>query len=116
MQADLALFTLDELRFSGAHDPLAALVLCGAHRADRVMVGGVWRVVDGAPVGVDLAGSAPSTAAPPCGSPDRAPAASSSAPSSLLISCLPTRLPPGLGKSPHRRLLGPDPGAEVIGA
>ncbi|WP_460450622.1 8-oxoguanine deaminase [Alsobacter sp. SYSU BS001988] len=55
LQADLALFTLDELRFSGAHDPLAALVLCGAHRADRVMVGGVWRVVDGSPVGVDLA-------------------------------------------------------------
>ena len=54
-QADLALFTLDEPRFSGAHDPLAALVLCGAHRADRVMVAGVWRVVDGAPVGVDLA-------------------------------------------------------------
>jgi 8-oxoguanine deaminase len=55
LQADLALFRLDEPRFSGAHDPLAALVLCGAHRADRVMVGGVWRVVDGAPVGVDLA-------------------------------------------------------------
>ncbi|HYA72825.1 MAG TPA: 8-oxoguanine deaminase, partial [Roseiarcus sp.] len=54
-QADLALFTLDEPRFSGAHDPLAALVLCGAHRADRVMVAGAWRVVDGAPVGVDLA-------------------------------------------------------------
>ena len=31
LQADLALFTLDELRFSGGHDPLAALVLCGAH-------------------------------------------------------------------------------------
>jgi 8-oxoguanine deaminase len=55
LQADLALFTLDEPRFSGAHDPLAALVLCGAHRADRVMVGGVWRVIDGAPVGLDLA-------------------------------------------------------------
>jgi len=54
-QADLALFTLDEPRFSGAHDPLAALILCGAHRADRVMVGGVWRVVDGAPVGLDVA-------------------------------------------------------------
>lgn len=54
-QADLALFTLDELRFSGAGDPIAALVLCGAHRADRVMVGGVWRVVDGVPVGLDLA-------------------------------------------------------------
>ena len=52
-EADLALFTLDELRFSGAHDPLAALVLCGAHRADRVMVAGTWRVVDGHPVGMD---------------------------------------------------------------
>ncbi|WP_298952552.1 8-oxoguanine deaminase [uncultured Methylobacterium sp.] len=52
-EADLALFTLDELRFSGAHDPLAALVLCGASRADRVMVAGRWRVVDGAPVGID---------------------------------------------------------------
>ena len=30
LQADLALFRLDELRFSGAGDPLAALVLCGA--------------------------------------------------------------------------------------
>jgi 8-oxoguanine deaminase len=55
LEADLALFTLDEPRFSGAHDPVAALVLCGAHRADRVMIGGSWRVVDGAPVGVDLA-------------------------------------------------------------
>ncbi len=54
-QADLALFTLDELRFSGAGDPLAALVLCGAHRADRVMVAGDWRVVDGEPVGIDVA-------------------------------------------------------------
>jgi 8-oxoguanine deaminase len=33
--ADLALFKLDDLRFSGSGDPLAALVLCGAHRADR---------------------------------------------------------------------------------
>ena len=54
-QADLAMFTLDELRFSGAGDPIAALVLCGAHRADRVMVGGTWRVIDGMPVGVDVA-------------------------------------------------------------
>jgi 8-oxoguanine deaminase len=53
-EADLAFYTLDEPRFSGAHDPLAALVLCGAHRADRVMVGGRWRVIDGAPVGLDL--------------------------------------------------------------
>ena len=54
LEADLALFTLDELRFSGAHDPLAALVLCGAHRADRVMVAGDWRVIDGEPAGVDV--------------------------------------------------------------
>lgn len=52
--ADLALFKLDELRFSGHGDPLAALVLCGAHRADRVMVGGQWRVVDGAIPGLDV--------------------------------------------------------------
>src|SRR6202041_2780145 len=45
LEADLALFTLDEPRFSGAHDPLAALVLCGAHRADRVMIAGQWRVI-----------------------------------------------------------------------
>jgi 8-oxoguanine deaminase len=54
LEADLAMFTLDEPRFSGAHDPIAALVLCGAHRADRVMVGGRWRAIDGAPVGLDL--------------------------------------------------------------
>ena len=53
-QADLALFTLDELRFSGAGDPIAALVLCGAHRADRVMVAGRWRVIDGNPLGIDV--------------------------------------------------------------
>ena len=54
-QADLALFRLDGLRFSGSHDPLAALVLCGADRADRVMVGGQWRVLDGQIPGLDLA-------------------------------------------------------------
>src|SRR5690349_4084075 len=52
--ADLALFKLDELRFSGHGDPLAALVLCGAHRADRVMVAGKWAVIDGAIPGLDL--------------------------------------------------------------
>src|SRR5690606_7505460 len=54
-QADLAFYSLDELRFSGAGDPVAGLVLCGAHAADRVMVGGRWRVEDGMPVGVDVA-------------------------------------------------------------
>ena len=53
-QADLALYRLDELRFSGSHDPVAALLLCGAERADRVMVGGRWRVVDGQIEGLDL--------------------------------------------------------------
>jgi 8-oxoguanine deaminase len=53
-QADLALYTLDELRFSGAGDAIAALVLCGAHRADRVMIGGEWRVIDGVPVGINV--------------------------------------------------------------
>lgn len=53
-QADLALFTLDELRFSGAGDPIAALVLCGAYRADRVMVKGQWLVTDGMPLGLDI--------------------------------------------------------------
>ncbi|UTM58511.1 8-oxoguanine deaminase [Photobacterium sp. CCB-ST2H9] len=53
-QADIAMFRLDEIRFSGAHDPLAALVLCGAHQADRVMVAGQWRVHDGMVIGVDL--------------------------------------------------------------
>jgi 8-oxoguanine deaminase len=52
--ADLALYTLDELRFSGAGDPLAALVLCGAHRADRVMVAGRWVVEDGRIPGLDV--------------------------------------------------------------
>lgn len=56
MQADLALFRLDDLRFSGSHDPIAALLLCAAERADRVMVGGQWRVVDGQIPGLDIAG------------------------------------------------------------
>ncbi|MGF1767508.1 8-oxoguanine deaminase [Enterovibrio makurazakiensis] len=51
--ADIAMFKLDEIQFSGSHDPLAALVLCGANRADRVMVNGEWRVKDGELIGVD---------------------------------------------------------------
>jgi 8-oxoguanine deaminase len=52
-QADLALFKLDELRFSGSHDPLAALLLCGAQKADRVMIAGKWTVENGHAVGID---------------------------------------------------------------
>ncbi|WP_394151380.1 8-oxoguanine deaminase [Vibrio maritimus] len=53
-QADVAMFKLDDIRFSGSHDPLAALLLCGAQQADRVMVAGQWRVHDGAVMGVDM--------------------------------------------------------------
>jgi len=53
-QADLAFFRLDEPRFSGHGDPLAALILCGAYHADRVMVAGRWLVEDGRLTGVDL--------------------------------------------------------------
>ncbi len=53
-QADLALFKLDEARFSGHGDPVAALLLCGAHKADAVMVAGQWQVKDGALIGMDL--------------------------------------------------------------
>jgi 8-oxoguanine deaminase len=52
--ADVAFFKLDELRFSGHGDALAALVLCGANHADRVMVQGRWVVEDGGIPGVDL--------------------------------------------------------------
>ena len=54
-QADFAMYKLDDLRFSGAGDPLAALVLCGAHRADRVMIGGQWKLIGGNPMNMDLA-------------------------------------------------------------
>ncbi|MBY4678394.1 8-oxoguanine deaminase [Marinobacterium arenosum] len=53
-QADLALFKLDGIRYAGAGDPLAALVLCGAEKADRMMVAGRWRVIDGEVVELDL--------------------------------------------------------------
>ncbi|MDJ1006327.1 MAG: 8-oxoguanine deaminase [Paracoccaceae bacterium] len=55
MAADLACFTLEEMRFSGHGDPIAALVNCGAHRADRVMVAGEWRVWNGEICGFDIA-------------------------------------------------------------
>lgn len=53
-RADLTLCRLDDLRHSGAGDPLAALVLCGGAKADRVMVEGRWIVEDGALPGLDL--------------------------------------------------------------
>jgi 8-oxoguanine deaminase len=45
--ADFAVWSLDGLEFGGADDPLAALVLSGPHRADRVYVGGEPAVMDG---------------------------------------------------------------------
>lgn len=53
-RADLAFFKLDELRFSGHHDALAALLSGGASQADRVMIEGQWKVIDGALPDVDL--------------------------------------------------------------
>ena len=53
-QADIACFKLDDMRFSGSHDPLAALLLCGAHQADAVMVQGQWRVRDGSIMDLDI--------------------------------------------------------------
>lgn len=53
-QADLALFKLDELRFSGHGDAVAALLLCGAHQADYVMVNGNWRITKGTLINTDL--------------------------------------------------------------
>ena len=52
--ADIALFDLDELRFSGHGDPLAALVLCGASRVSDLMIAGEWRVRGGELANVDL--------------------------------------------------------------
>ena len=53
-QADITFFKLDEMRFSGSHDPLAALLLCGAHKAEHVMVAGRWRVKKGLIEGLDV--------------------------------------------------------------
>ncbi len=53
-QADLAMFSLDDLQFSGSHDPVAALLLCGAQRAEHVLVAGEWRVRQGELLGVDV--------------------------------------------------------------
>lgn len=53
--ADLALYELDELRFSGAADPVATLIQSGGHRARHVMVNGEWRVKDYQLPGFDVA-------------------------------------------------------------
>ena len=53
-QADIALFKLDEIHFAGAGSPVAAILLCGASKADKVMVAGKWRVLEGQIVGIDM--------------------------------------------------------------
>jgi 8-oxoguanine deaminase len=44
MQADIALFSLDELRFSGVGSPLDGLITCGAYQVDKLMVAGQWLI------------------------------------------------------------------------
>jgi 8-oxoguanine deaminase len=46
-QADLALFSLDELRFSVIGDPMAARVTCRVHQVDKLMVAGQWVIENG---------------------------------------------------------------------
>lgn len=52
--ADVAMFSTRELRFSGAQDELAALLISGAHQAQHVLVNGQWRVRHGELVDIDL--------------------------------------------------------------
>lgn len=48
------MYRLDDIRFSGTHDPIAALLLCGADRAEHVMVNGKWVVKSQQLVNLDL--------------------------------------------------------------
>jgi 8-oxoguanine deaminase len=56
--ADFALLRADDIALAGAaaHDPLAALVLCGAPRAERVFVAGREVVREGRIVALDETG------------------------------------------------------------
>ncbi|QIO05628.1 8-oxoguanine deaminase [Acinetobacter shaoyimingii] len=53
-QADFAFYKLDDIKFSGSHDPISALLLCGADRAEHVMIQGQWIVKDGDLQTIDL--------------------------------------------------------------
>ncbi|MEM0910719.1 MAG: 8-oxoguanine deaminase [Pseudomonadota bacterium] len=45
-QADIAFFDLNEFRFSGVGDPIAALITCGAYQVSRLMIGGKIHIED----------------------------------------------------------------------
>jgi cytosine/adenosine deaminase-related metal-dependent hydrolase len=51
--ADLAMWRTDGLEFAGANDPVAALVLAGPHRVERLLVGGEDVVREGRLVHAD---------------------------------------------------------------
>lgn len=53
-QADIALYNIDDLRFSGHHDPIAALIFCGASKVAHLMIAGQWRVKSGEIPGLDI--------------------------------------------------------------
>ncbi|NHB58494.1 8-oxoguanine deaminase [Acinetobacter sp. 194] len=53
-QADFAFYKLDDIKFSGSHDPISALLLCGADRAEHVTIQGQWIVKDGDLQTIDL--------------------------------------------------------------
>jgi len=53
-QADIAMYKLDDIQFWGADEPLAALIICGAVRADKVIVAGKIKVDNGHLVNVDM--------------------------------------------------------------
>jgi 8-oxoguanine deaminase len=56
LAADVSMFRADDVAFAGAvaHDPLGALMLCHAPRADRVLVNGQTVVRDGRVLTADL--------------------------------------------------------------
>lgn len=53
-RADIALFSLDDIAFSGAGDPLSALLLCGPSRVDTLFIEGRCVIRDGNLLTIDL--------------------------------------------------------------
>ncbi len=54
LRADLAFFPLDDIAFSGAVDPLAAIVLCGPVRVQKLLIEGRWVIDEGRLLPIDL--------------------------------------------------------------